>query len=308
MGQMSATSAKPAIETFGLSKQYAKGDDFALRKLNITIMPGEVYGFLGPNGAGKSTTIRLLMNFIQPTEGHAHIHGLNVVDDSVVIKEKVGYLPGEFAFYPNLTGRQFLEYMSELMPPKRKSHKDQLARLFDVPLSRRLNALSKGNRQKIAVIQAFMAEPDVLILDEPTSGLDPLMQEVFFEQVRAAKARGATIFFSSHNLNEVQKICDRVGFIRDGELIAEQTISELSKSAVQTYHISFATDSPIADLKRLKGVKVSSNTARHVTVKIKGDLRPLFALLSKCQVNAIDREEIDLEEEFLRYYKKRGAK
>ena len=300
---MSAASAKPAIETFGLGKRYAKGDKFALRKLNITIMPGEVYGFLGPNGAGKSTTIRLLMNFIQPTEGHAHIHGLNIVKDSVEIKKSVGYLPGEFAFYPNMTGRQFLEYMSELQPPKRKSHKDRLARLFDVPLGRKLNALSKGNRQKIAVIQAFMSEPDVLILDEPTSGLDPLMQEVFFDQVRQAKEKGATVFFSSHNLNEVQKICDRVGFIRDGEMIAEQTIGQLTKNAAQTYHISFATKAPVADLRRLRGIKLTANTPHHVTVKVRGDLRQLFSLLSKCQVNAIDREEIDLEEEFLRYYK-----
>jgi ABC-2 type transport system ATP-binding protein len=295
---------KPTIETFGLSKRYGREGAFALRKLNLTIMPGEVYGFLGPNGAGKSTTIRLLMNFIQPTEGHAQILGLDIINDSVKIKRSIGYLPGEFAFYPTMNGRQFLGYMSDLLPAKSKNYVSQLARMFDVPLNRRLGALSKGNRQKIGVIQALAAQPDVLILDEPTSGLDPLMQEVFYEQIRAAKARGATIFFSSHDLSEVQKICDRVGFIRSGELVAEQTIGQLSKSAVQTYHISFAHDAPMADLKRLRGVKVSSNTPRHVTVRIKGDLRPLFSLLSKCDVNSIDRQEIDLEEEFLRFYRK----
>lgn len=298
------SAVKPAIETFGLGKRYAKGDDFALRKLNITIMPGEIYGFLGPNGAGKSTTIRLLMNFIQPTEGHAQIKGLDAVDDAVEIKKNVGYLPGEFAFYPSLTGRQFLTYMADLQPPRRKGYVNQLARLFDVPLNRRLGALSKGNRQKIAVIQALAAEPDVLILDEPTGGLDPLMQEVFYEQVRAAKNRGGTVFLSSHDLGEVRKICDRVGFIRGGEMIAEQTIGQLSKSAVQTYHISFADNAPLAELKRMKSLKVSGNTTKHVTVKVKGDLRPLFSLLSKCKVNAIDRQEIDLEEEFLRFYRK----
>ncbi|HEX5447684.1 MAG TPA: ABC transporter ATP-binding protein [Candidatus Saccharimonadales bacterium] len=296
-------ATKPAIETFGLGKRYAKGDDFALSKLNITIMPGEIYGYLGPNGAGKSTTIRLLMNFIQPTEGHAQILGLDVVGDSVQIRRNIGYLPGEFAFYPNMSGRQFLAYMADLQPPKHKNYAAQLARLFDVPLGRRLGALSKGNRQKIAVIQALSAEPDILILDEPTSGLDPLMQEVFYEQIRSAKARGATVFLSSHDLSEVQKICDKAGFIRSGRLIAEQTISELSKNAVQTYHISFDGESPLPDLRRLRGAKVSANTPRHVTVKIKGDLRPLFSLLSKCRVNAIDRQEINLEEEFLRYYK-----
>lgn len=299
-------AVKPAIETFGLGKRYAKGDDFAVHKLNITIMPGEIYGFLGPNGAGKSTTIRLLMNFIQPTEGHAQILGLDVVSEGVEIKKSIGYLPGEFAFYPNLSGRQFLSYMADLQPLKRKNYGGELARRFDVPLNRRLGELSKGNRQKIAVIQAFAAEPQIMILDEPTSGLDPLMQEVFYEQVRAAKARGATVFLSSHDLSEVQKICDRVGFIRGGQLIAEQTIGQLSKNAVQTYHISFADNAPLADLRRLRGAKVSANTPRHVTVRIKGDLRPLFSLLSKCRVNAVDRQEIDLEEEFLRYYKGEG--
>lgn len=297
------SAPKPAIETIGLSKRYAKGDGFALRKLNITIMPGEVYGYLGPNGAGKSTTIRLLMNFIRPTEGQAQVLGLDTGSDSVEIKKNIGYLPGEFAFYPGMTGRQFLTYMADLQPPKHKNYVGQLSRLLDVPLERRLGALSKGNRQKIAVIQALASEPDILILDEPTSGLDPLMQEVFYEQIRIAKARGATVFLSSHDLSEVQKICDRVGFIRGGELIAEQTISELAKNSVQTYHISFADDAPLADLKRLKNVKLASNTPRHVTVKVKGDLRPLFSVLSKCRVNGVDRQEIDLEEEFLKFYR-----
>lgn len=294
----------PAIETFGLGKRYIKSDDFALRKLNITIMPGEIYGFLGPNGAGKSTTIRLLMNFIQPSEGHAQILGMDVVKAAVQIKQTIGYLPGEFAYYPNMSGRQFLNYMARLQPRRQKNFTNELARRFEVPLDRRLGALSKGNRQKIGVIQALADQPDILILDEPTSGLDPLMQEVFYEQVRAAKARGATVFLSSHDLGEVQKICDRVGFIRSGELIAEQSISQLNRNALQTYHISFASTAPLSELKRLRGIKVSTNTPRHVTVKIKGDLRPLFSLLSKCDVNAIDRQEIDLEEEFLRFYRK----
>lgn len=293
----------PAIETFGLGKRYARGDNFALSQLNITIMPGEVYGFLGPNGAGKSTTIRLLMNFIQPTEGHAQILGKDIVKQSVEIKRSIGYLPGEFAYYPNMSGRQFLDYMAELRPPKRKNFVAELSRRFDVPLNRKLSTLSKGNRQKIGVIQAFASQPDVLILDEPTTGLDPLMQEVFFQLVRESKDRGATIFFSSHNLNEVQKICDRAGFIRAGKLVAEQTISQLSQAAVQTYDISFAGASPIADLRRLKSAKVTTNTPHHATVQVKGDLKPFLSLLARHDVVAIDRREIDLEGEFLRYYK-----
>ncbi len=298
-----ATVDRPAIETFGLSKRYSGNLEFSLNKLNITIMPGEVYGYLGPNGAGKSTTIRLLMNFIQPSEGHAQILGHDIVDESLQIKRRVGYLPGEFAYYPNMSGRQFLEYMTQLLPPKRKRYINELSRLFEVPLSLKLSSLSKGNRQKIAIIQAFAAEPDIFILDEPTSGLDPLMQEVFFDLVRRSKKRGATIFFSSHNLGEVQKICDRVGFIRSGELVMEQTISELSSSSIQTYHISFAEPNPVSELRLLRNVKVISNTPRHITVKIRGDLKPLFMLLARHKVNSIDRQEINLEEEFLKFYR-----
>lgn len=297
------TASMPAIETFGLGKQYRKTDKPALHNLNITIMPGEIYGYLGPNGAGKSTTIRLLMNFIQPTEGHACIMGRNIVSESTEIKRYIGYLPGEIALYPNMTGRQLLDYMTDLLPLKHKNNVSKLAATFDVPLSRKINTLSKGNRQKIAIIQAFAAEPEILILDEPTSGLDPLMQEAFFQLVRDVKDKGGTVFFSSHNLTEVQKICDRAGFIRDGKLVAQQTISQLSQSAVQTYDISFAEPVPLGELKRLKGAKVISNSAHHATVKLKGDLKPFFSLLARRNVHAIDRREIDLEEEFLSFYK-----
>lgn len=293
----------PSIETFGLGKRYPHATKPALSELNISIMPGEVYGYLGPNGAGKSTTIRLLMNFIQPTAGHAHILGQDVVKESVPIKKSVGYLPGEFAYYPSLTGQQFLNYMTDLRSPKRRSFSTELAKRFNVPLNQKLNTLSKGNRQKIGVIQAFSAEPDVLILDEPTSGLDPLMQEEFFELVRESKQRGATTFFSSHNLSEVQKICDRAGFIREGRLIAEQTISELANTSVQTYDISFAEPNPIAGLRAVKGIKVAANTPHHVTVSIKGELKPLFSFLAKHKVNSLDRREIDLEGEFLSFYR-----
>lgn len=293
----------PTIATFGLGKRYAGSSNYAVKNLSLNILPGEVYGFLGPNGAGKSTTIRLLMNFIQPTDGHALINNLNVVSESEKLKKAVGYLSGEIALYNKMNGQQFLAYMGQLQPPKRRTHARQLADLFQVDLSMKIGQLSKGNHQKIGLIQAFMHDPQVLILDEPTGGLDPLMQEVFFELVRDCKARGATLFISSHNLSEVQKVCDRVGFIRAGKLIAEQTISELSSQAVQTYNISFAGDAPLAQLRRIPGVKVKANTPRHVTLKIKGDLKPLFLTLARHKVNALEREEINLEEEFMRFYR-----
>lgn len=292
----------PTIATFGLGKRYGSNTSYAVKDLNLNILPGEVYGFLGPNGAGKSTTIRLLMNFIQPTEGHALIKNLNIVDEAKELKKFVGYLSGEIALYNKMTGKQFLNYMGQLQPPKKAGYAHQLAGLFRVDLSIKIGQLSKGNRQKIGLIQAFMHEPSVIILDEPTGGLDPLMQEVFFELVRDSKARGATLFISSHNLSEVQKVCDRVGFIRAGKLVAEQTISELSNQAVQTYSISFADKAPLTQLRGIKGAKVTANTPRHVTVKIKGDLKPLFLTLAHHKVNGLEREEINLEEEFMRFY------
>lgn len=297
------TDGAPAIATFGLSKRYAGSDKYAVKKLNLNIMPGEVYGFLGPNGAGKSTTIRLLMNFIQPTEGHAVIKNKNVVTDSVEIKRDIGYLAGEVTIYPKMTGRQFLDYMQALQPPKRKGFVSELAKTFQVDLSQKIGALSKGNRQKIAVLQTFAAEPEVLILDEPTASLDPLMQEAFFELIHLSRARGATIFFSSHNLGEVQKICDRVGFIRDGKLIAQQSIADLSTQATQTYSISFAETVPLAELRAILKAKVMSHSPHHTVIQMKGDLKPLFMTLARHKVTSLERREDNLEDEFLRFYK-----
>ncbi|MBI4034469.1 ABC transporter ATP-binding protein [Candidatus Saccharibacteria bacterium] len=293
----------PAIETFGLTKRYSKSRRFALRDLDLTIDKGEVYGFLGPNGAGKTTTIRLLMNFIQPTFGNAQILGLDMVEDSAQLKASIGYLAGDVALYPKMTGHQFLAYLTGLQPPKRQRYVDGLARLFQAELGKKIGDLSRGNRQKLGLIQAFMHEPAILILDEPTAGLDPLMQEAFYELVRQTQARGATLFISSHNLTEVQKVCDRVGFIRSGRLVAEETINDLTRSAVQTYDISFAGRAPVAELKRLPKIKIIANTSHHVTVTIRGELRPLLGLLARHSVVSLERREINLEDEFLKYYK-----
>ncbi|HSX18320.1 MAG TPA: ABC transporter ATP-binding protein [Candidatus Saccharimonadales bacterium] len=295
-----------AISAYNLSKKYQGTKKYALRGLDFDIKLGEVYGFLGPNGAGKTTTIRLLMNFILPTLGEAKIMDLDTVVDSVEIKSKVGYLSGEIALYPKMTGRQFLEYMSDLQPPKRASYMRELIRLFNFEQNQKIGNLSKGNRQKLGIIQAFMHEPDVLILDEPTGGLDPLMQEAFFELVRQNKTRGATLFISSHNLTEVQKMCDRVGFIREGKLIAEQTIGDFSKETTQTYDISFAKEAPLAEIRRIAKVKVAVHTPRYVSVQMRGDLTPLFTILAKHKVNSLDRRESSLEEEFLHFYRRSG--
>lgn len=295
---------EPAIQTIGLSKRYSSSGSFALKDLNISIMPGEVYGFLGPNGAGKSTTIRLLMNFIQPTEGTATIFGKDIVSDSVAIKQSVGYLAGEVALYPKMTGRELLDYMAALQPPRTKGYIKELAGRFQANLDVKIRDLSKGNRQKIGLLQAFMSRPKALILDEPTSGLDPLMQEEFFILLKEVTKDGGSVFFSSHNLAEVQRVCDRIGFIREGELISEQNIAEVAEAAARTFNITFIDKVPKAELSAVKGAKVAASGHQQLTVSLRGDLSPMFKVLARHKVASINQQEINLEEEFLRFYKR----
>lgn len=292
----------------GLSKRYKKSDIFALDNLTLEVKPGEVYGFLGPNGAGKSTAIRVLMNFIQPTKGEATILGYDIVKNSVEIKRHVGYLSGDFSVYRKMTGKQYLSYLSELKPLKTKGYEKELASRLQGEMNKPLGELSRGNRQKIGLIQALMSEPEVLILDEPTSGFDPLVQEEFYKLVREAKQRETVIFVSSHILSEVQKMCDRVGIIREGKLIVERSIAEMASEAAQTFDITFAKETPLAELKKISGLQVVSRNKNHVTIHIHGHLAPLFKVLSKSDVTNIDTRTLDLEEVFLRFYEGEGKK
>jgi ABC-2 type transport system ATP-binding protein len=296
-----------AIDCQKLSKRYHGVDKYALKNLTLQVKTGEVYGFLGPNGAGKSTAIRTIMNFLQPTSGSASIMGLDSVRDSVRAKAHIGYLAGEIALYPRLTGGEFLDYMAALQPLKHPEYRKTLVKQFGAQLDRPIETLSKGNRQKLAIIQACMHEPSVLILDEPTSGLDPLMQAMFYEVVETAKQRQAAIFLSSHDLAEVRKMCDRIGFIRGGELVAEKTIADLQATAAHTFDITFKNDPPLLGLRTIPGATVSRLSSHAVTIELKGNLKPLFALLAKTQVVALDRRELDLEQEFLHLYEREAA-
>lgn len=300
-------SGDVAIDCHGLTKRYRGADVDALHDLNIQVRAGEVYGFLGPNGAGKSTTIRTLLNFIQPTSGSATILGQDMVKDSVEIKRSIGYMSGELSMYPKMTGAQFLEYMDELQPATSKAYRQELAKRFKADLKKPLGALSRGNRQKIGLVQAFMHQPAVLILDEPTSGLDPLMQEVFYELLEETKQRGAAVFSSSHILGEVQKMCDRVGIIREGKLIAERKIADMATEAAQTFDIVFKDEPPLTALKRIKGLQTASHHGNTVTIHFHGELSPLFAELAKYQILKLDSRTLDLEEVFLRFYKEKGG-
>ncbi len=296
------SSIMPSIAISNLTKRYTGADIKALDDVSLAVQPGEVYGFLGPNGAGKSTAIRILMNFIQPSDGHVEILGHDSVKDSVVIKKSVGYLSGDSAVYPRMTGQQFLDYMHDLQPAIKKSYIAELAKRMHADLNKKLGELSRGNRQKIGIIQAFMHQPQVIILDEPSSGLDPLMQEVFYELIKESKQRGAAIFMSSHILSEVQKVCDRVGIIREGKLIGERNIDEMASEAAQTFDIAFKGKAPLAALKQVKGVRIISHDKNQVTIHMHGPLSPLFNLLGREDVVGIDAHRLDIEEMFMRYY------
>lgn len=285
-----------------LSKRYSGSDRYALRDLNLSVKAGEVYGFLGPNGAGKSTTIRTLMGFLYPTKGTATILGHDVVRDSVKVKQHVGYLSGDMAIYEKLTGKQYLQYMSELRPPASISYRQNLVKRLQCNTTKRIGELSRGNRQKIALAQAFMSQPEVLILDEPTSGLDPLMQDVFYQLVTEAKQRGASVFMSSHILGEVQKICDRFGVLRDGKLVTEQSLDDIASQAAQTFDVQFADMAPIAELRKIPGLKIAQHDKHAVSFHMTGDLSKLFSLLANHHVAHIDTREINLEDLFRHYY------
>ncbi len=300
-------SGDVAIDCKNLTKRYRGTKVDALHDLTIHVKAGEIYGFLGPNGAGKSTTIRTLMNFIQPTSGSATIMGKDIVADSVTIKRSVGYLSGDLSMYLKMTGAQFLEYMGELQPPVSQAYRKELIKRFQAELHKPLGELSRGNRQKIGIVQAFMHQPAVLILDEPTSGLDPLMQEEFYELLTEARQRGAAVFSSSHILGEVQKMCDRVGIIREGRLIAERSIADLAQEAAQTFDIVFKDKPPIGKLKQIKGTKETSVHGNTVTLHFHGELRPLFTELAQHDILKLDTQNLDLEEIFLRFYKQNGG-
>jgi ABC-2 type transport system ATP-binding protein len=286
-----------------LTKYYGHEKVAALDSLQFDIKPGEIYGYLGANGAGKSTTIRLLMNFLQPTSGTATICGLDVARDSVAIKRRVGYLAGDVALYQRTTGKELLDYLGALQGGADAEFRDKLEKRFEAETTKPVNTLSKGNRQKVGILQAFMHRPDVLILDEPTSGLDPLMQEAFYETVREAKDRGAAILMSSHNLAEAQRVCDRIGIIKHGKLIREQAIDADESLNTPVFEVTFRTHQAIQDLKNEAALQIIQQTdSNGVRVRPRGDIAPALAALSKYDVASMTSQRSDLEDEFLEFY------
>ncbi|HET6570540.1 MAG TPA: ABC transporter ATP-binding protein [Solirubrobacterales bacterium] len=243
-----------AIETAGLTKYY--GAVRGIEDLTLTVEPGEVFGFLGPNGAGKTTTIRTLLDLLHPTRGSARILGLDSRRDSVAIRARLGNLPGDFGYGKRSSGREALALLARLRGLADLSRAEELARRFRADLDRPLGRLSRGNRQKVGLILAVFHRPDLLILDEPTSGLDPLMQEEFLALLREERARGCAVFLSSHELDEVERVCDRVGIVRGGRLIAVERIADLLEKTTEhrRVEVEFAEPVELGEVRRLPGV------------------------------------------------------
>ena len=290
-----------AIATSGLTKDFGSGR--GLFGLDLEVRQGEVFGFLGPNGAGKSTTMRLLLDLIRPTAGSARVLGLDAVADSLTIRRRVGFLPGDWALYPKLTGRAVLDYLARLRGGVDPRLRDSLAERFDADLDRPLHELSTGNRQKLGLIQAFMHKPELLILDEPIAGLDPLVQQSFHALLGEVSAQGRTVFLSSHTLSEVERVTQRLAILRQGRVVVVDSLENLRKVAVQRLEIEFAESVPASAFQALPGVTEATGNGRTVTVSFAGSADAVVKAAAAHEVRAIRPGEEDLEDIFLRYYR-----
>jgi len=284
----------------GLTKSY--GRHRGVTGLNLEIRRGEVFGYLGPNGAGKTTTIRTLLDFIRPTRGRATIFGLDTRRDSLAIHQQVGYLPGELVLYENMTGAEVLRYLGHLRGAVSWTHVQELARRLDSDLSRPVKTLSHGNRQKIGLISAFMHQPELFLLDEPTLGLDPLVQQAFYGLVTEARAEGKTVFLSSHILPEVERVCDRVGIIREGQIIAVEDVAALKSRALRQLEIHFAGPVPPEAFAGISGVRDLTVADAILRCTVMGSLDALVKAAAQFEVLNVISHEPSLEEIFLAYY------
>ena len=301
-----------AILTEGLTKRYGGGSRvprrsapapvLALDRLDLEVRPGEVFGFLGPNGAGKSTLIRLLLGFLHPTAGRARVLGLESERDSVAIRARTGYLPGGIALYDGLTGEQLLDYLGRLTgrPAVRRDELCDRLELGRATLVRLVRDYSRGMRQKVGIVQALQHDPELAILDEPTEGLDPLMQRAFYGILDDLRAAGRTIFFSSHILSEVERVCDRVAIVRRGRLVALEEVATLL--ARRRRRVELVVDGPPPRLDGLPGVSDLAVADGRVTLALEGDMRPFLAAIAGAAVRDLTIEPARLEDAFLELY------
>jgi ABC-2 type transport system ATP-binding protein len=286
------------VAATGLTKRY--GGTLALDSLDLSIAAGEVYGYLGPNGSGKTTTIRLLLGLHRPSAGRAELFGIDSWRDPVSAHRRVAYVAGEPSLWPALTATETLEFLARVRGGTDVAYRDLLIERFQLEVSKKIRALSKGNRQKVALVAALASRADLLILDEPTSGLDPLMEVAFRHSVLEAKERGQTVFLSSHILTEVEALCDRVGILRAGRLVDSGTLAQLRHLHAQVIDVTFAGEVP--EVERLSGVTVVEQGHSSLRLEVTGGLAELLVLLGRHEVVALESREPSLEEIFLHHY------
>ena len=287
------------IKTTKLTKYYGKSR--GIIDLDLTVAQGEFFGFIGPNGAGKSTTIRTLLGLIAPTSGSAMIFGKEITKEKESILQDIGYLPSEALFYPGMKVKDVLKLSADLRKRDCTDESELLCERLQLDTSRKIDELSFGNRKKVAIVCALQHRPNLLVLDEPTGGLDPLMQKEFFDILRERNKDGATIFLSSHVLSEIQRNCTRAAIIRDGRIIACNSVDVLSKTSAKRITVH-----GIVNLEHLGGVRDRKNSDKSVSFLYSGDMNSLLRTLSSGQVNDLTVTEPDLEEVFLHYYEKDG--
>lgn len=297
--QSSVISLKNVSKTYGKSR--------GVSALNLEVPSGTVFGFLGPNGAGKSTTINMLVNFTKPTGGEIHIFGKDSSKHGLTIRKDIGFLASDMALDGNLTGWQQVEYHGRLRGNYDKAYVTTLAQRLNCDLSRKIKNLSRGNHQKVALISALMHKPKLLILDEPTSGLDPLIQAEFNKIILEHKAAGRSTFMSSHVLSEIQELCDRVAFIKEGEIIADTTLDELASTSPKEVSIMCEDKTLLARIKRLSGVASLSAEDARISFTYTGSPNDLTHILGMYDVSDLIIQEADLEAMFMKYYEKGEA-
>jgi ABC-2 type transport system ATP-binding protein len=288
------------IEMNGLTKDY--GNHKGIFDLTLQVKQGEVFGYLGPNGAGKTTTIRHLMGFLNPDRGSCKILGRDCRNDTAAIMKELGYLPAEMSFFEGMNGMNFLKFMGEMRGLSDTTYRNQLIDKFELDTRGRIRKMSKGMKQKLAIVCAFMHDPKVLILDEPTSGLDPLMQKIFAELILEEKAKGKTILMSSHSFEEIERTCDRVGIIRQGELVAIEDIHVLKEKRRKTYLVTFDSAASAADFQKKDGFDKIVVNGAVAKVSILGNVSGFVQGISQYKVLDLDIENSSLEDVFMQYY------
>ena len=283
-----------------LTKFY--GHDRGVEDLTFSVAPGEVFGFLGPNGAGKTTTIRTMLDFIRPTSGTIRLFGLDAHHRGPEIHARVGYLPGELALYERLTGERYLRDFASFRGGIEFGHAGNLAERLGLDLSKRIKDLSHGNKQKVGLVQAFMHRPDLLIMDEPTQGLDPLVQQTFYAMLDEERVRGTTVFLSSHVMPEVERVCDRVGIIREGRLATVSDIGDLKARVRRRIELHFDGPAPTRAFENLPGVLDVRGHGDELSIAIEGSVDPVIKEAARHTVVNVETHEPSLEDLFLAYF------